>query len=136
MKNRIIVAIVSIFAIMALTGCIPTYSVVSDTASHTTITPSQAMHIMAYQDVIILDVRTLAEFNAEHIPNAVSLPVDEIADAVAHMIPDKEQIILVYCRSGVRSADAANILASMGYVNVYDFGGIINWTGETQGASH
>ena len=136
MKNRIIIAIVSMFVISALVGCAPASPVVPGPATPTTITPSQAIHMMTYQDVIILDVRTLDEFNTEHIPGAVLLPVDEIADTAAGMIPDKEQIILVYCRSGVRSAVAAHILVNLGYLNVYDFGGIINWTGETQRVSH
>ena len=134
MKNRIIIIAISMFVVMILVGCdaeIPA-PVALETTSPAVITPSQAMYIMAYRDVIILDVRTPDEFNTGHIPNAILLPVDEIAYAVTGMIPDKEQTILIYCRSGRRSADAANILVNMGYLNVYDFGGIINWTGEIQ----
>lgn len=132
-KNRIIIAIILIFAAVILTGC----EVAGPAGYNARIGQEQAMEIMASdQYVVILDVRTLEEFNTGHIPDAVSLPIEEIEDAVAHMIPYKGEIILVYCRSGARSADAAVILTEMGYRNVFDFGGIIDWTGEIQTASH
>ena len=123
-KNRFIIAAIVVFAAI-LAGC----GAITP-AAHTRITQDEAIYIIANQDAIILDVRELHEFNAGHIPNAISLPVDDIVDAVMHMIPNKEQIILVYCRSGNRSDTAAAILADMGYRNVYDFGGILSWTGE------
>lgn len=81
-------------------------------------------------DAIILDVRTQPEFDEEHIPNAVLLPGNEIAQRAEQVLPDKEQTILVYCRSGRRSALAAKELVDLGYTNVYDFGGILDWTGD------
>lgn len=140
MKRRYIIIIGMLTVLVAiLASCsdaTPTTTTTPETISSEAITPSEAMYIMAYQDVIILDVRTLEEFNTGYIPNAVSLPIDELADAVTIMIPNKEQIILIYCRSGNRSADAADILVALGYINVYDFGGILDWTGEIHFPSH
>ena len=94
------------------------------------ITPQQAKARMAEAGVIVLDVRMQQEFDAGHIANAVLLPLPliEAGDAaVAKALPDKDAEILVYCRSGRRSAIAANALINMGYTNVLDFGGINDW---------
>jgi len=124
MKKLILTAF--LILMMMLAGCTETPD-----ATLKTITPQEAIEIMANTDhVIILDVRELHEFNEGHIPNAVSLPIGEIKDAVPHMIPNKNDIILVYCRTGRRSADAAEILSNLGYTRVYDFGGIVHWPGE------
>ena len=93
------------------------------------VTPEEALHMMS-EDVIILDVRTVAEFESGHIENAILLPHDEINDRAESVLYDKNQIILVYCRAGSRSATAAKELISMGYTSVYDFGGIEQWPGE------
>lgn len=85
---------------------------------------------MMGEDVIILDVRTQAEFAEGHIPNALLLPDNEIKQRAEELLPDKEQTILVYCRSGRRSELAAKELIQLGYTNVYDFGGILDWTGD------
>lgn len=94
------------------------------------ITPQQAKARMAEPGVIVLDVRMQQEYDAGHIANAVLLPLPliETGDAaVAKALPDKDAEILVYCRSGRRSAIAANALINMGYTNVLDFGGINDW---------
>ena len=94
------------------------------------ITPQQAKARMAEPGVIVLDVRMQQEYDAGHIANAVLLPLPliETGDAaVAKVLPDKDAEILVYCRSGRRSAIAANALINMGYTNVLDFGGINDW---------
>ena len=80
---------------------------------------------------ILLDVRTTGEFNERHIEGAVLIPDNEISDRAAEELPDKNILILVYCRSGRRSEAAARELVDMGYTNVYDFGGIIDWPFET-----
>jgi len=80
---------------------------------------------------ILLDVRSQAEFKEIHIPGAVLIPNDQIKARAKTELPDKDALILVYCRSGVRAAGAANDLANMGYKNVYNFGGIMNWAYET-----
>lgn len=79
---------------------------------------------------ILLDVRTLDEYNAGHIPAAVLLPYDEIAQKAEKLLPEKDAEIIVYCRSGRRSAIAADELRKLGYTEVKDFGGISRWQGE------
>ncbi|MCL2604755.1 MAG: rhodanese-like domain-containing protein [Defluviitaleaceae bacterium] len=92
------------------------------------ISPAQAREWMdEYPDAVILDVRTMSEFSAGHIRGAVLLPVDEIEYKADEMLGDKDALILIYCRSGVRSQTAAWKLIYMGYTRVYDFGGIIDW---------
>lgn len=81
-------------------------------------------------DVVLLDVRTEAEYAAGHIPNAILIPNETIADQVP-ALPDFDAELLLYCRSGNRSAQAARKLIDMGYTNVYDFGGIIDWPYDT-----
>ena len=78
-------------------------------------------------EVIILDVRTEGEFNAGHIPGAILIPNETIADKMPSLLPDLDAEILIYCRSGNRSAQAARKLIQIGYTNVYDFGGINSW---------
>lgn len=77
--------------------------------------------------VVLLDVRTQEEYDAGHIEGAILLPNETIADTPPDALPDKDAEILIYCRSGNRSAQAAKKLVAMGYTNVYDFGGIIDW---------
>ena len=78
-------------------------------------------------DFIIVDARTTEEFAEGHIPDAVLIPEYEIADRAPSELPDKERLILVYCRSGRRSKIASQALADLGYTNVKEFGGIIDW---------
>ena len=82
-------------------------------------------------DYIILDVRTAEEFAEKHIPGARNIPNESIGTAELPALPDKDQLILVYCRSGNRSKQAAQKLADLGYTNIVEFGGIIDWPGET-----
>ena len=79
---------------------------------------------------IILDVRTPDEFAEKHIPNAINIPNESIGTEEIAELPDKEQKILVYCRSGNRSKQASEKLAKLGYTNVVEIGGINDWTGE------
>lgn len=79
---------------------------------------------------VIVDVRRQDEYDAGHIPGAILIPNESIVDERPAELPDPEQIILIYCRSGNRSKQAAQKLADLGYVNVYEFGGITTWTGE------
>jgi rhodanese-related sulfurtransferase len=101
----------------------------TETVKYQKISPQRAMEMMV-SDAVIVDVRTQSEYDAGHIPNSILIPYDEIQDKAASMLPEKSQIILIYCRSGRRSAIAAHALIKMGYTNVYDFGGIIDWPGE------
>jgi len=92
------------------------------------ISASEARMIMGDEgDFIILDVRTRAEFEEAHIEGALLISVNDIIALAPDLLQNREQIILVYCRSGQRSRDAALTLIDMGYTAVYDFGGIIDW---------
>ena len=96
------------------------------------ITAQEAKSIMdTEQNYIIIDARTEEEFAAGHIKNAILIPEYEIADRAEAELPDKDALILVYCRSGRRSKIASEELAKLGYTNVKEFGGIINWPYET-----
>ena len=96
------------------------------------ITPQQAKEIMdTQQDYIIIDARTQEEFTEGHIENAILMPEYEIANRAEKELPDKDALILVYCRSGRRSKIASEELVKLGYANVKEFGGIIDWPYET-----
>ena len=82
-------------------------------------------------DYIILDVRTQTEYDEAHIPGAICIPNETIGSEAIPALPDKDQLILVYCRSGNRSKQAAQKLAEQGYTNIVEFGGILSWPGET-----
>ncbi len=87
-------------------------------------------------DYIILDVRTYEEYEKAHIPDAICIPNGDIGTGEIAELPDKDQLILVYCRSGRRSKEASKKLVDLGYTNVYEFGGIIDWAGATVSGSH
>ena len=91
----------------------------------------EAVRLMEEEtDYIILDVRTQAEYTQTHIPGAICLPNEEIGTEKPDVLPDLDQLILIYCRSGNRSKQAASKLAGMGYINIVEFGGINDWRGE------
>ncbi|MGM9669514.1 MAG: rhodanese-like domain-containing protein [Faecousia sp.] len=97
------------------------------------ITPEEAKRIMDTETgYVILDVRTEAEFAERHIPGAILIPDYELAERAEAELPDKDRLILVYCRSGRRSKNAAQILVSLGYTKIREFGGIIDWPYETE----
>lgn len=107
-------------------------SPVKQSTGYNRITAEEAKsRIDSGDEVIILDVRTEEEYNAQHIPNAVLIPNETITDKMPELLPDLDAEILVYCRSGNRSAHAAKKLIEIGYTNVHDFGGIISWPYET-----
>ena len=84
------------------------------------------------EDFVLLDVRSLEEYTARHLPQAVSFPLDLIDDEHTEvLLPELDQIIIVYCQSGRRSQMAANMLVELGYTRVYDIGGIVDWPYET-----
>ena len=92
------------------------------------ITGEQAKYLMeTQQDFLIIDARTQEEFNEGHIEDAILIPEYEISERAEKELPKKDQLILVYCRSGRRSKIAAQALADLGYTNVKEFGGIIDW---------
>ena len=92
------------------------------------ITAEEARKLMdSEKDRIILDVRSREEYDQGHIPGAILIPDTEIEAKAADLLPDKDQLILVYCRSGRRSKLAAQSLADLGYTNIREFGGILDW---------
>lgn len=99
--------------------------------SYLQISMEEAVTRMEEENYIILDVRTAEEYEEKHIPDAINIPNESIGTEELPMLPDKNQLILVYCRSGNRSKQASQKLADLGYTNVVEFGGIIDWTGET-----
>ena len=97
-------------------------------AVYVNITAQQAKEIMDTQDgYIILDTREPSEYEAGHIPGAIVISHEKIKEQAESQLPDKDQLILVYCRSGRRSKLAAQDLVDLGYTNVKEFGGIIDW---------
>ena len=97
------------------------------------ITAEEAKKIMDTQEgYIILDVREQEEYDAGHIPGAILIPYTQIEEKAKGMLPDKGQLILVYCRSGRRSKIAAEALVELGYTNIKEFGGIIEWPYEVE----
>ncbi len=84
------------------------------------------------EDYLIIDVRSKEEYEDSHIKDAINIPNEVISDKAIDILKDKQQLLLIYCRSGRRSKEAAMKLADLGYVNVYDFGGIQDWLYETE----
>ncbi|MEF2836279.1 MAG: rhodanese-like domain-containing protein [Oscillospiraceae bacterium] len=121
--------LLSVFlAAILLAGC----SAPKETVSYRQISMDEAITMMEEESgYIILDVRTPEEFADKHIPGAVNIPNETIAAEEIPELPDKDQLILVYCRSGNRSKQASEKLAALGYTNVVEFGGINSWPGET-----
>ena len=129
--------IIPFFLVMLmLSGCGAAASS-SGKSGYRQITAKQAAELMETEtDYIILDVRTQEEYEDKHIPDAICIPNETIGSAEIPELPDKDQLILVYCRSGNRSKQAAGKLVSLGYTNIVEFGGINSWPGETaSGAS-
>lgn len=127
------IRIIPVFmTLLLLSGC------AAQTAENTyrQIDSEEAAALMEEKDnYIILDVRTEEEYSEGHIPNAINIPNESIGTEEIPELPDKDQLILVYCRSGNRSKQASRKLADLGYTNIVEFGGIIDWTGETQSDS-
>lgn len=128
MKKLLIIAL----AVMLLTACGQANENPKE-AIYMNITAEEAKKIMDTESgYIILDVRTQEEYDEAHIPGAIVIPNTEIEARAESELPDKDQMILVYCRSGRRSKLAADILVELGYTNIYEFGGIIDWPYETE----
>ena len=129
--------IIAIFIAGLLTGCaspaeLPQGSEAAGKAEYHKITAAQAKDMMANTaDYILLDVRTEEEYQENRLDGAILIPDYEIGSRAENELPDKDVLILIYCRSGRRSALAAEELILSGYTNVYDFGGIIDWPYET-----
>ena len=126
---------IPMFLIVALllTGCTaPAPKPVSEANTYRRITMQEAVETMEKEEnYIILDVRTHEEFAAGHIPGAIVIPNETIGTEDIPQLPDKDQLIMVYCRSGNRSKQASDKLVKLGYTNIIEFGGINSWPGET-----
>ena len=111
------------------TGCAGTSN--NQTNTYRQITMDEAVTMMAQKTgYIILDVRRPDEFAAGHISNAINVPNETIGTAEISELPNKNQLIMVYCRSGRRSKEASEKLVKLGYTNIVEFGGILDWKGE------
>ena len=121
-----------LLAAILLTGCGQANQNSQETV-YMNITAQEAKQIMdTEKGYIILDTRAQYEYDESHIPGAIVIPHDEIEEKAEQMLPDKNQLILVYCRSGRRSKIAAETLVKLGYTNIKEFGGIINWPYEVE----
>ena len=117
-----------ILAALLLAGC----TVPAEEATYRQINMDEAITMMEEESgYIILDVRTPEEFAEKHIPGALNIPNETIGTEEIPELPDKDQLILVYCRSGNRSKQASEKLVALGYTNIVEFGGINDWPGET-----
>ena len=121
-----------ILAVMLLTACGKNQENGQE-AVYVNITAQEAKEIMDCEEgYVILDVRTWDEYNQGHIPGAILIPDTEIKARAEEVLTDKDQLILVYCRSGRRSKIAAEALVELGYTNIKEFGGIIDWPYEVE----
>ena len=126
-NKRFLIALLTFALPFGCVGC-------SDggSATYEQISGAEAKALMDSESgYIIIDARTQEEYDQGHIPGAILIPEYEIADRAEKELPDKDQLILVYCRSGRRSKIAAEELVKLGYTNVKEFGGIIDWEYET-----
>lgn len=96
------------------------------------ITAQEAKEMIDNGGVTIVDVRRPDEYSAQHIPGAVNVPNEDIGTQPPAALPDQDAVLLVHCRTGIRSKAASDKLVKMGYQNVYDFGGIVDWPYETE----
>lgn len=126
MKSKAFLVLLLTITLTTLVGC----STKSDSSvtSYKTINAKEAKEMMDQnKDVVILDVRTEEEYDTGHIKGALLIPDNEIKEKAEEILTDKSATILVYCRSGRRSAGAAKVLSELGFTNIYDFGGINDW---------
>lgn len=118
-----------LLSLLSLTGCA---APASQNNTYRQISMSEAITMMEKEkDYIILDVRRPDEFAEKHIPGAINIPNEIIGTEEIKELPNKKQLILVYCRSENRSKQASEKLVKLGYTNIVEFGGIIDWPGET-----
>ena len=123
MKKYLFLILSSVFL---LSACAPEKAPTQ--AGYACISAQEAKEMMDTRDgYVILDTRTQEEYETGHIPGAIVISHDEIREKAESQLPEKDQLILVYCRSGNRSKQAAQVLSEMGYTNVKEFGGILDW---------
>ena len=128
MQNILLILLLSV---LLLTGCTATPNA-AKANTYRQITMTEAVEMMEQEEnYTIVDVRTEQEFVSGHIPGAILVPNETIGMQEISHLPDKDQLIMVYCRSGNRSKQASDKLVKLGYTNIVEFGGIIDWPGET-----
>lgn len=147
MKKNIIIAIILIVVLICIGFFIYKSSKTNKTTKSTNSTSISTTKINEIRHVsmddivkimnenknyVIVDVRTPDEYKEGHIPNAINIPNETINETVYNKLKDKNQLILIYCRSGSRSRQAAYKMQKLGYTNLVDFGGIINWKGKIE----
>ena len=118
-----------ILCIFIFTGCnneVREDNSISSKVTYKEIDAEEAYEMMS-GDVYIIDVREETEYNSGHIKDAINIPVSKINSDISNNVDSKDSVILLYCRSGSRAINVANTLVSLGYSNVYVFGGILNW---------
>lgn len=137
-KRNIPILTITVLLVIALTlglsGCVTTDTPTGEDEPAVVNLTAEEGKVMMEEDpaIILVDVRTQEEYTEEHIPGALLVPVDELENLASEMMPDKEATYIIYCRSGNRSATAAQMLIELGYINIYDMGGIIDWPYETE----
>ena len=130
-KNLILVFALLLVFIAGCSASGPAADTEKSSPTFHQISQDEAKEMMAKDDGhVVVDVRRQDEYDAGHIPGAILVPNESIGCDSPEALPDYDQIILIYCRSGNRSKQAAQKLASMGYTNIYEFGGITTWTGD------
>lgn len=142
MKKTILA--LALVCILSLAGCAGQGEAQGESTDESTVNDGVVLlsaeqaheRIQSGDSLIILDVRTADEYAEAHIPGAMLLPNEDIGDTPPYILPVRDAEILIYCRSGNRSAQAAQKLYNMGYTNVYDFGGINSWTFETESGEY
>ncbi|MBN1776867.1 MAG: rhodanese-like domain-containing protein [Clostridiales bacterium] len=143
MKKPFLIGLACILTAASLSACSGAATVAQEAptagqsaALYHKISASEAKAVIdTGENVIILDVREQSEYDSGHIPGAMLLPLGSITARAAEVLPDTDQKILVYCRSGNRSRTAANMLVDLGYTQIYDFGGIIDWPYDVEKAN-
>jgi len=132
--RRILGALYLLIFLIISAGCVHSIDMPQNNVINRKISADEAKEMLdANESALLLDVRSTSEYEEIRIPGSFLLPDFEIVDKASEMLPDKDALILVYCRSGRRSAESARVLIEMGYANVYDFGGILDWPFETEG---
>ena len=125
-NKRFLIALLTFILPFGCVGCVGCSD--RGSATYDQISGAEAKALMDSESgYIIIDAREQDEYDEGHIPGAILIPYGEIADRAEKELPDKDQLILVYCRSGRRSKIAAEELVKLGYTNVKEFGGIIDW---------
>jgi phage shock protein E len=132
--KKLTIAALSLAAALAFAGCAPGHdsegaspTAAAETQAFRSISPEEARELIGKENVVLLDVRTQEEYDEGHIEGAELLPYDAITAESAGLPADKDAALIIYCRSGRRSAIAAQTLSELGYTRVYDLGGIQDW---------